>query len=232
MSRGKSLGVSQGGFLEQRTSSPGSLTIVIALHAAGIAGLMLWKTEIVTETVTPFIVKVIKQAPPPPEKPVPKVKPEVRQKAVIDQVPPVIPTERPTELTLQPMPDITPVFDPGPIGDAIADPMPIPMPDPPKPVPVPEPVRKDATMLASSALQPPYPAAEQRAENEGSVTVRILIGTDGRVKSVEKVRGASDAFFRSTEQQALRHWRFKPATVDGRPVESRKTMTVHFRLMA
>lgn len=87
-------------------------------------------------------------------------------------------------------------------------------------------------MLASSELQPPYPASEQRAENEGSVTVRILIGTDGRVKSVEKVRGASDAFFRATEQQALRHWRFKPATVDGRPVESRKVMTVHFRLMA
>jgi protein TonB len=112
----------------------------------------------------------------------------------------------------------------------IADPVPVPLPDPPKPVA--EPVRKEATMLASSELQPPYPASEERAENEGSVTVRILIGTDGRVKSVEKVRGANDAFFRATEQQALRHWRFRPATVDGRPVESRKTITVHFRLTA
>ncbi len=66
----------------------------------------------------------------------------------------------------------------------------------------------------------------------GSVTVVVTIGTDGRVKNVEKVRAASEAFYRATEQQALRHWRFKPATVDGKPVESRKTMTVHFRLDA
>lgn len=231
MSQGRSQQRPQGGFLDQRTSSPGSLTMVIALHAAGIAGLMAWKTEYVTTKVKPLIVDMIQQAPPPPpEKPVPDVKPEVRQKTVIDQVPPVIRTERPSEMVLEPAPDIRPVFDPGPIGHVVAEPAPIPLADPPKPVA--DPVRKEATMLASSELQPPYPASEQRAENEGSVTVRILIGTDGRVKSVEKVRGASDAFFRATEQQALRHWRFKPATVDGRPVESRKVMTVHFRLMA
>ena len=222
---------SQGGFLEQKTSSPGSLTLVIALHAAGIAGLMLWKTEYVRTNVKPLIVDMIQQAPPPdPVEPVPQVKQEVRQKTVIDQDPPVIRTERPTEFRLEPAPDIKPVFDPGPIGDVIADPVLVPLPDPPKPVA--EPVRREATMLASSQLQPPYPASEQRAENEGSVTVKVLIGTDGRVKSVEKVRGASEAFFRTTEQQALRHWRFRPATVDGRPVESRKIITVHFRLTA
>jgi protein TonB len=192
---------------------------------------MLWKTEYVTTNVKPLIVDMIKQAPPPPPvEPVPQVKQEVRQKTVIDQVPPVIRTERPTEFTLERAPDITPIFDSRPIGDVIADPAPLPMPDPPKPVA--EPVRREATMLASSELQPPYPASEQRAENEGSVTVKVLIGTDGRVKSVEKVRGASEAFFRTTEQQALRHWRFSPATVDGRPVESRKIITVHFRLTA
>ena len=230
MSQGGSQRESQACFLEQRTSSPGSLTIVIALHAAGITGLMLWKTDFVPNAVKPFILKTVVEAPPPPpDKPKREVKPEVGQKVVIDQVPPVIRMERPTEFKLGQAPDIRPIFDPGPIGDAIADPAPIPVPDP---KPVSEPVRKEATMLASSELQPPYPASEQRAENEGSVTVRILIGSDGRVKSVEKVRGATEAFFRSTEQQALRHWRFKPATVDGRPVESRKTMTVHFRLMA
>ena len=50
------------------------------------------------------------------------------------------------------------------------------------------------------------------------------------MKQVEKVRATSDAFFRATEQQALRHWRFKPATLDGKPIESRTTMTVRFRL--
>jgi protein TonB len=62
------------------------------------------------------------------------------------------------------------------------------------------------------------------------VTVRIVIGADGRVKQVEKLKATSDAFFRATEQQALRHWRYKPATLDGKPVESRTTVTVRFRL--
>ena len=219
-----------GGFLEQRTRSPGSLTVVVALHAAAITGLMLWKTDFVAKVVTPLTVKHIPDTPPPPpEPPRSEPKPEIRQKSAIDQVKPLIRTDRPADIVLEPMPDIQPRFDPGPIGDTIGEPAPIPIP---QPQPVPEPVRKEATMLASSELQPPYPASEQRAQQEGSVTVRILIGTDGRVKSVEKVRGASDAFFRATEQQALRHWRFKPATLDGRPVESRKVTTVHFRLTA
>ncbi len=93
-------------------------------------------------------------------------------------------------------------------------------------------MRTEAQIDGRSRLQPAYPPAEERAAVEGSVTVIVTIGTDGRVKDVEKVRAASDAFYRATEQQALRHWRFKPAMVDGKPVESRKTMTVHFRLDA
>ncbi|MDQ2878757.1 MAG: energy transducer TonB [Pseudomonadota bacterium] len=79
-------------------------------------------------------------------------------------------------------------------------------------------------------LQPPYPAAEQRAEHEGRVTVRVLVGVDGRVKQVERVAAASDAFFAATERQALGKWRFKPATRDGIPVEAWKVMNVSFVL--
>ena len=219
-----------GGFLEQRRASAGSLTIVIALHAAALTALMLSKTEFATSAINSLKVRNIPDTPPPPpEPPQPKMKPEVHQKTVIDQVQPRILVDRPSETVLDRQPDLTPVYDPGPIGNVIAEPVPLPEP---KPEPVPEPVKKEAQLLASSELQPPYPASEQRAEVEGSVTVRIRIGTDGRVKSVERVRGSNDAFFRATEQQALRHWRFKPAMVDGRPAESTKTMTVHFQLAA
>lgn len=222
--------MSEAGFLEQKRTSPGSLATVIALHAAAVTALVLAKGEFVTNEVKPLVVKHIPNAPPPPpETPPAEPKPEVRQKSAVDQVKPVIALERPAEIAFEEVPDLKPVPNPGPIGEALADPLPAPQP---LPEPKPEPVRKEAQLLASSDLQPPYPPSEQRAENEGSVTVRIVIGTDGRVKAVEKVRGASDAFFRATEQQALRHWRFKPATIDGKPVESRKVMTVHFRLTA
>jgi protein TonB len=141
-----------------------------------------------------------------------------------------VPAPRRDDVVLGERTDTPVIFDSGPIGTAepkIPDPVPLPVPTP---QPVPEPVRVEARLDARSELQPPYPASEQRAENEGSVTVRILIGADGGVKQVEKVKATSDAFFRATEQQALRHWRYKPATLDGKPVESRTTVTVRFRL--
>jgi protein TonB len=64
--------------------------------------------------------------------------------------------------------------------------------------------------------------------NPGKVTVRVLIGTDGRVKQVEPVTATSDAFFRATRDQALRRWRFRPGTRDGVPQEAWRTMSVTF----
>jgi protein TonB len=62
------------------------------------------------------------------------------------------------------------------------------------------------------------------------VRVRVTIGADGRVKAAEKVSATSDAFWRNTERQALTRWRFRPATVDGRPIESSKVLNVKFQL--
>jgi len=79
-------------------------------------------------------------------------------------------------------------------------------------------------------FQPDYPAAEIRNAREGLVSVRVLIGTDGRVKSVQQVSATSAAFFDATRRQAMAKWRFKPATRGGVPQESWKTMNVRFEL--
>src|SRR3546814_13807544 len=78
------------------------------------------------------------------------------------------------------------------------------MPHPPAP-----PVRIEPEMRAGIALQPPYPASERRMNREGTVTIRLLIGADGRVKSAEKVRATSEAFYSVTERHALSRWRFR-----------------------
>ncbi|CAN5403090.1 hypothetical protein BH10PSE12_BH10PSE12_14520 [soil metagenome] len=82
----------------------------------------------------------------------------------------------------------------------------------------------------ASDFQPDYPASMQRAQEEGKVTVRLRIGPDGRVLAVEKLFATTEAFWEVTQRQALRKWRFRPATRDGVPVEGVRTMTVHFRL--
>jgi len=50
------------------------------------------------------------------------------------------------------------------------------------------------------------------------------------VTAVQRLSATSDAFWRVTERQALSRWRFRPATVDGRPVETSREMTVTFRI--
>src|SRR3546814_1786436 len=90
--------------------------------------------------------------------------------------------------------------------------------DPPPP-PLPPLIAAQADPRYAAALQPAYPSAERRANREGNVVIKVLIGTDGRVKRVERVSATSDAFFEATRRQALGHWRFKPATRGGVPPE-------------
>lgn len=92
----------------------------------------------------------------------------------------------------------------------------------------PMPVRIVAEFTTRGAAQPPYPRSLQADGVEGVAVVRVLVATDGRVKAVEMVRADDPLFFEATRDHAMRKWRFKPATEDGRPVESWRNMTVRF----
>ena len=224
-----------GGFLEQKPRSPLSLGVVIAMHVAAISALALAKMENPPIKIfNPLKIKDVKD-PPPPEKP-PESKDQKVEKAPTRPIEltykePLVKLPTKSDVTAPELPPLTPPKFYELDGPVTPPQPPQPLPAPPKAdAPAKPPVRLAARIDSESALQPPYPAVEERNEVEGSVTVRVLIGTDGRVKGVEKVRAANDAFFRATERQALRHWRFKPATVDGKPVESSQVMTVHFQL--
>jgi periplasmic protein TonB len=95
-----------------------------------------------------------------------------------------------------------------------------------------EPVFKGAVIHPRyrDVLQPEYPPGLIRQEIEGSVILRVLVGTDGRVKAVEPLRFDDAGFLEVTRDQALRKWRFLPATRDGAPVESWREMTVRFQI--
>ena len=226
----------EGGFFDRRTISPTSLTIVIMLHAAAITALALSKMEMPGMKIfKPIEIENINPDPvPDPIKPEPKDQKPVARDTQIDYVQPIVPTTpRGPVVVHQPNRDPV-VFDPGPPPKANEIPSEPALPLPPQPQPQPQPkpqppVRTEAT-IRSGDLQPPYPASEEEMQREGKVTVRVTIGVDGRVKAAEKVSATSEAFFSATQRHALRSWRFSPATVDGRPVESTKVLTVHFRI--
>jgi periplasmic protein TonB len=97
---------------------------------------------------------------------------------------------------------------------------------------LPEPRRLPASIDPRHPLtQPPYPSASIRFGEEGTVTVEVRVGTDGRVRE-SRLRHSSgfprlDA---AALEEARRVWRLKPATVDGEPVETWHAVRVSFRL--
>ena len=208
-----------------RPLNRGSLALSVSIVGGLVAAAMLSNTVIAIVQHDPGL--RIYPVPPPPPPPRPDPRPRKQEKAQVQQrierVPPIV--ERRIDDT-----PVTPA-DPGPpatvtFGDGGGTGITI---DPPKPPP---PVLRGADVDGRYArdFQPVYPAEERRAGREGVVTLRVLIGVDGRVREVERLVAASDAFWRVTQSQALARWRFRPATRDGVPYETWKTMTVRFRL--
>jgi periplasmic protein TonB len=210
------------GFFAQKQGSPSSLALVILLHAAVLAAVIMIKgPQFIIQRAPPTILESypVDQDPPP----VPPPQPRQEQPTRIDRVPTIIRTPQDPHIVTPPW---TPPRPPETgTGTVITPPPPPPLPPPA--------IRRGAELDPRYAgeLQPPYPAAEIRAQREGTVRIRVTIGADGRVKAVARVQATSDAFWAVAERQALNRWRFRPATVDGRPVEDSKVMTLHFRLV-
>jgi TonB family protein len=72
--------------------------------------------------------------------------------------------------------------------------------------------------LAGNTL-PAYPDAARKAGRQGDVILKVHISATGEVTEVELIRGEEP--FASVAIAAVRTWRYRPATVDGRPARSR-----------
>jgi TonB family protein len=64
---------------------------------------------------------------------------------------------------------------------------------------------------------------------EGVVILQAIIGTDGRVEEITLVKSASPMLDDSAIH-AVRLWRYRPATLNGRAVNVYLTVTADFRL--
>lgn len=196
--------MTQVSYYQPKRGAPGALAMVIALHAAGIAGLMMWKIAVpLTEEGTMIAYPVPLSDPIPPE---PAKKVDVQQPVVqkIASVPPVVEvplnTSPPVEVTNVPAP---PVWFPPPnaIGEA--------------PVP-PQPPRMEAAKARGDVRRlftaEDYPAAAIRRDETGSARARLAIGTDGKVTGCSIVQSTgSSALDQATCRILKDRARFTPA---------------------
>lgn len=79
-----------------------------------------------------------------------------------------------------------------------------------------------------SSVPPSYPALARTQHVAGDVRVDALIDATGRVTTMKIVSGPS--LLHQAAMEALRQWRYQPATLDGKPVAMHLTVTLQFRL--
>jgi protein TonB len=77
---------------------------------------------------------------------------------------------------------------------------------------------------------PEYPVLGQRMGREGTVTLQVLVGANGRVLAAEPVGERLGMGFEAAARRAAFNARFEPARRNGEPVEGEARIAIRFRL--
>lgn len=86
-------------------------------------------------------------------------------------------------------------------------------------------VSKPPTLLYS-----PHPELPQLVNPKNPVVLRLIVGTDGKPHDL-RVVGSVDKAFDNAAMEAVRHYRFKPATCDGEPIATRIDVNMKFQII-
>ncbi len=101
---------------------------------------------------------------------------------------------------------------------------------PAAPAPVAAPVRVAAVVNSANCEKPDYPSASRRLEEEGTVSLRFLVGVDGKVIQAEVEKSSGFKRLDEAARAGLSRCAFKPATVDGKPEQGWASMKYTWRL--
>jgi protein TonB len=83
--------------------------------------------------------------------------------------------------------------------------------------------------VAIDRVEPEYTEAARKAKVAGIVVVEAIIDRNGRVQDVKVVKDLPMGLSAQAEA-AVRRWRFKPGTLNGKPVATIFNLTVNFKL--
>jgi protein TonB len=85
---------------------------------------------------------------------------------------------------------------------------------------------KQAKLISS--VPPAYPTLAKNQHVSGNVLIDALIDPNGRVTTMKVVSGPT--LLQQAAMDALKQWKYQPATLDGKAVPMHLTVTIQFRL--
>ena len=233
--------------LESRKSDhpgnrPKTLPFAIALHVAAIGvfvGAATWNTGEPPEPVIPVVFPVPAPPPPPLGTSDDRKAPTYRG-GRSHPVGALVPTRQVSNVVTEPdraapaEPDVVQTGPEGPPGDLHGEPggtgdLPVAgsgtvVGD--APIPVGGDVKAPVLLLR---IDPEYPESMRLGHKEGVVILEAVITTSGDVDDV-RVLKSEGAILDRAASDAVRRWRYRPATLNGRAVTVYLTVTVRFGL--
>ncbi len=81
--------------------------------------------------------------------------------------------------------------------------------------------------LLAQKVDPEYPDAARPGKQVGSVVLQVLIGRDGTVQDAKFLQGS--LVFAKAAIDAVKQWRFKPYSFNGRAVSVKSSITLNFK---
>lgn len=198
----------------QPKRNPTGIAVVALLHLGAALVALQNNTIALSRVVPPGVIDVLVPPPvepPPLPEPVPLPTPSSPPPIAVPPIQDFTPQQPPPQLTTRSTADTPPTVTPamgGAVGPALDA------------APRAAPVRVAPVVDARACKRPDYPRNALRNGETGTVTLALLIGTDGKVVQ-SKVEGSSGSRELDRAAQAgLSLCRFQPGTVDGVAYES------------
>ena len=201
-----------------------ALGVAIALHFVALLFQFPRLTKVLAPENREHVTVVRKYIPPPPK----VERKQVRKKKLTRKVPVPDPTPDEPEPIREPHPEIRPDPLPDDVDILLG-------------VPHPPPADAGGPLLAGVAgitnpvliekQRPNYPELARVGRLEGTVILQAVVRRDGTVGELHVLRCTEPNMgFEEAAMDAVRLWRYEPATQDGRPVDVFFTVFVDFSL--
>lgn len=215
-----------------------TFALVLALHVALLwLAQAVWTSEpakAVREVVAAQLIQEFRAPEPPrPEPQRPQVQKAQPSQAlpVLASQPPTLPSPAPSALPAITAPALNPATPaatspPAPsVPVTAATPAPASVASPARP-----PVVTAAAARMDSCAKPRYPAASERLQEEGTVTLRFLISENGQVLSGAVEKSSGYKRLDDAALAALSLCKFRPASVDGKPKQEWSSLRYRWEL--
>jgi TonB family protein len=198
-----------------------AIAVAIVIH---IVIFLITVPEIVAQAGAPkkqkvYVVQQVRFKPPPPKQKQEIPKPKAKKVPIPDPTP-----DEPEPIRL---PDeITPEIDIPDTDIIFGIPEGPPAAEPEGPIRVGGDVKPPAKIVAPS---PQYTEIARKARIQGVVIIEAIINKEGNVTNVKILKGLPMGLD-DAAADAVKKWKFKPATLNGKPVAVIYNLTVNFRL--